>query len=224
MPPAHIVQGEENMRHLLMLGMFLGALVSGAVHAAVVYSNFGPEPGPQFSNTPRIFGYPGSKTYGDVAQSFVFEASDTPFYLDSIEVAVSGDSGGTGIDVHFAKSAASGLPGTILESSSVYVFNTPTIKTAPFGGTTLIDEPGTYWIWLTQSSGSSLVGASWYLNNTGVIGNTALLVNGTADWLLVEDAEQAYRINGTIVPIPAAIWLFGSGLIGLIGIARRQTS
>jgi hypothetical protein len=27
---------------------------------------------------------------------------------------------------------------------------------------------------------------------------------------------------GTVVPIPAAIWLFGSGLLGLIGIARRK--
>ena len=24
------------------------------------------------------------------------------------------------------------------------------------------------------------------------------------------------------VPVPAAVWLFGSGLIGLIGIARRK--
>jgi len=28
----------------------------------------------------------------------------------------------------------------------------------------------------------------------------------------------------TAVPIPAAVWLFGSGLIGLIGIARRRKS
>lgn len=26
----------------------------------------------------------------------------------------------------------------------------------------------------------------------------------------------------TVVPVPAAVWLFGSGLIGLIGIARRK--
>lgn len=28
----------------------------------------------------------------------------------------------------------------------------------------------------------------------------------------------------TLVPVPAAVWLFGSGLIGLVGVARRKTS
>lgn len=27
---------------------------------------------------------------------------------------------------------------------------------------------------------------------------------------------------GAVVPVPAAVWLFGSGLIGLVGIARRK--
>lgn len=27
----------------------------------------------------------------------------------------------------------------------------------------------------------------------------------------------------TVVPVPAAVWLFGSGLIGLVGVARRKT-
>jgi hypothetical protein len=26
----------------------------------------------------------------------------------------------------------------------------------------------------------------------------------------------------TVVPIPAAVWLFGSGLLGLLGLARRK--
>ncbi len=29
-------------------------------------------------------------------------------------------------------------------------------------------------------------------------------------------------INYTVVPVPAAVWLFGSGLIGLVGVARRK--
>ena len=29
-------------------------------------------------------------------------------------------------------------------------------------------------------------------------------------------------LTETVVPVPAAVWLFGSGLIGLIGVARRR--
>ncbi len=30
--------------------------------------------------------------------------------------------------------------------------------------------------------------------------------------------------TGTVVPVPAAVWLFGSGLLGLIGFARRRSA
>ena len=33
----------------------------------------------------------------------------------------------------------------------------------------------------------------------------------------------AGTVNISAVPVPAAAWLFGSGLIGLVGIARRKT-
>ena len=40
---------------------------------------------------------------------------------------------------------------------------------------------------------------------------------------------KAQQIEGTIastapsaVPVPAAAWLFGSGLLGLVGVARRK--
>ena len=50
------------------------------------------------------------------------------------------------------------------------------------------------------------------------------------DWtLFISDNEgldtgqfDSWEINVTVVPVPAAVWLFGSGLIGLIGIARRK--
>ena len=34
----------------------------------------------------------------------------------------------------------------------------------------------------------------------------------------------SYLVRETVVPIPATVWLFGSGLIGLIGVARRKRS
>jgi len=30
--------------------------------------------------------------------------------------------------------------------------------------------------------------------------------------------------ESTVVPVPAAVWLFGSGLLGLVGVARRCKS
>ena len=46
--------------------------------------------------------------------------------------------------------------------------------------------------------------------------------NGDGIWTEV-DFNSTVRVNG-VVPIPAAIWLFGTGLIGLIGLARREAS
>ena len=38
------------------------------------------------------------------------------------------------------------------------------------------------------------------------------------------DIDAIAAISTTVIPIPASVWLFGSGLIGLIGIARRKKS
>lgn len=35
-------------------------------------------------------------------------------------------------------------------------------------------------------------------------------------------AQVAVDIGATVIPVPAAVWLFGSGLLGLVGIARRR--
>ena len=43
------------------------------------------------------------------------------------------------------------------------------------------------------------------------------LIHVTGDWLAIDNVTYS-----TVVPIPSAVWLFGSGLIGLIGIARRK--
>ena len=38
----------------------------------------------------------------------------------------------------------------------------------------------------------------------------------------LSDGTGVELISTTVVPVPAAVWLFGSGLLGLIGVARRK--
>lgn len=37
-------------------------------------------------------------------------------------------------------------------------------------------------------------------------------------------AVHAGDVGASVVPLPAAAWLFGSGLLGLLGVARRKTA
>ena len=49
--------------------------------------------------------------------------------------------------------------------------------------------------------------------------------NVSGEWNLPSDSTAALSTISaytTVVPVPAAVWLFGSGLIGLIGFARRK--
>ena len=48
------------------------------------------------------------------------------------------------------------------------------------------------------------------------------LINGIGDIQTNPGLQYSLIITPTAVPIPAAVWLFGSGLLGLVGMARRK--
>lgn len=54
---------------------------------------------------------------------------------------------------------------------------------------------------------------------TAVSGNTW---NEVSDGVIDFNIDVAFLPNGDVVPIPASVWLFGSGLLGLVGMARRK--
>ena len=59
--------------------------------------------------------------------------------------------------------------------------------------------------------------------------NDLVVFGGFGAQLLMRDATGAqfsipFESYVTFIPIPAAVWLFGSGLIGLIGAARRKAA
>lgn len=72
-------------------------------------------------------------------------------------------------------------------------------------------------------------------NGMGLTGNDTLTLtvtqsnadNGTDEWIVLGSgtffgANDEIIGTAAVVPVPTAAWLFGSGLLGLIGIARRK--
>ncbi|MDX2507827.1 MAG: DUF1566 domain-containing protein [Gammaproteobacteria bacterium] len=83
---------------------------------------------------------------------------------------------------------------------------------------------------LTNTGPFSNVQSSHYLSATGYTGN-ALYVwffdmsNGGQGLTHRSNNHYAWAVHSgdvSSVPVPSAVWLFGSGLIGLIGLARRK--
>jgi hypothetical protein len=58
--------------------------------------------------------------------------------------------------------------------------------------------------------------------------DTPAFFNGLANTPAMMPASVPYHtlpgsgFGQTVLPVPAAVWLFGSGLLGLVGVARRR--
>ncbi|MDX2503277.1 MAG: VPLPA-CTERM sorting domain-containing protein [Gammaproteobacteria bacterium] len=86
----------------------------------------------------------------------------------------------------------------------------------------------------TLSAGEFAWGALWNWNSniapvliifdcgTGNLGDSC--AGATMPMLSPPFPSESWTFTGTVsaVPIPTAVWLFGSGLVGLIGVARRK--
>jgi hypothetical protein len=82
--------------------------------------------------------------------------------------------------------------------------------------------------------GTKVYSLGWSFEAVGEIESVnvwegAIPENLATTWIRPEDPdllsynfdERTYAV-ATVVPVPAAVWLFGSGLLGLIGISRRK--
>lgn len=83
---------------------------------------------------------------------------------------------------------------------------------------------------LTNTGPFSNVVASHYWSATEYAPNTNLawsffMLDGEQSSGYKADSNYAWAVQSgdvSAVPVPAAVWLFGSGLVGLIGVARRK--
>ena len=83
------------------------------------------------------------------------------------------------------------------------------------------DGWGDYWDGYTLNQGPAPIATT-----AGVFGITDGPFEGIQVHLDIGSGNSLYvtSIESSEVPVPAAVWLLGSGLLGLLGLARRRTA
>lgn len=82
-----------------------------------------------------------------------------------------------------------------------------------YNGTVIPQGPNAGSLTFSGDANTQTFSASW---NSLIVGGP--FDGNTGYWYI----EGSYTTATSEVPVPAAVWLFGSGLIGLAGIARRR--
>lgn len=78
---------------------------------------------------------------------------------------------------------------------------------------------GSTWSWGTDANGLAYV----TLNFVGLQSGTYLIYSGGSDYNNTSGKTTGgLTLTATVVPVPAAVWLFGSALAGLVGWSRRR--
>ena len=86
----------------------------------------------------------------------------------------------------------------------------------------LLSTGTTYWL-VASTTGSNYL--SWMDDVSGIKGNKGFNASYNGGWAYYNNADEyamEVRVSPTSTPIPAAAWLLGSGLLGLVAIRRRK--
>ena len=198
-----------------------------------------------FDNTGSLIaGDQGNTTINDWVTGSVFQVGESNITIEGLtavfgltndytsqylEIGVYEKMGTHGVDL---------APGELIgsfDTSTIYPSNTKfAINLAAYSSFLLQSNTDYLLVWNAQPGapylGEKRNGTPDQMINDGTAGIfTGKLLssqNGGTSWFSSNQYGFDYAsLNGTVsaVPVPAAIWLFGSGLLGLVGISGRKT-
>jgi hypothetical protein len=210
---------------IIYAGIMFLSLTSAADAALVTaYSNFSANG--SYANYGNWVGLDSTGDYSRMNGSvFIPTASGTVISIETgmfgtaageVTLSLHTDLGSGAMDVPLWEQTYSNHIAPDLQDHSVFsVTNAPEI----IAGTA-------YWLLVdTPVGGSSFF--NWYKNSIGLRGDLQFeYFDSQHDYLStqynVNVPLYAMSVSVSSVPVPATVWLFGSGLLGLIGVARRK--
>ena len=136
----------------------------------------------------------------------------------------------------FAPNLNAGNPYTFdITSGDTFLRGTDGTTPVSATSTELMYDFGTSGYFMLMSNIVSVPGTTtayfWCLETSGCsggpdlsehIGHTISTGSIADQWVQYTDTDTVVFATVTAVPVPAAVWLFGSGLLGLVGFARRK--
>lgn len=166
-------------------------------------------------------GTPGSVTASEILPITV-EATTPNYNISNVAIVEEGDYSTLGANAQVFAAGRLGVTSNTKNCGGIFPCNDASV----FNVTGLGNTGGANVAW----SGGTMVDLT---NTVGWDSDTSLSVSFENDLTAVTDLNgeraQIAKKFGAIglvvneVPVPAAVWLFGSGLLELIGIARRKS-
>ena len=179
----------------LLASATAGTTVQWALEGGFAHS--GPQPYMVSSGTATALGKQSGQVLTEMAGGLVSEISNVNGYI-------SGSSGLFTSDGNSALGGSGFNPGATAQDVTNWYGYTGNVATTGLG-----TESGLYLM-----SAASTAGGALNLATVSDLFNVALTSSGLV--------FSSLSSGGSPVPIPAAVWLLGSGLLGLAGVARRK--
>lgn len=165
-------------------------------------------------------------TDGWAAQSFT--TGGASYSLSSIQVLL-GNLVGSPLIVAELRAGDSSHPGAALTTftvAGVPIGSPEPVTLTPVGGV-ILDAVSNYWLVLGVASPAGTFDWSYAKGNStagpGALGNFNYSGDSGSTWVNYgADNPFQIRVDVSPVPLPASAWLFGSGLVTLLGALRKR--